>query len=90
MVRQAPWFLVALRDYIRTQMGDPSLQVHFSAYADEPVPRAFNPNPTETSNLLNLVSDDPAWWSAYANGLSSSGDNGWFSGNGAPRRPPPA
>lgn len=71
-------FLVALRDYIRTQMGDPSLQVHFSAYADEPVPRAFNPNPTETSNPLNLVSDDPAWWSAYANGLSSSGGNGWF------------
>ena len=46
-------------------MGDPSLQVHFSAYADEPVPRAFNPNPTGTSNPLNLVSDDPAWWSAY-------------------------
>lgn len=71
-------FLLAIRDYIRTQMGDNSLQVHFSAYADEPVPRAYSPNPTETSNPLNLISDDAAWWSSYANGLSSTGDNGWF------------
>ncbi|MES2582742.1 MAG: fibronectin type III domain-containing protein [Pseudomonadota bacterium] len=71
-------FLLAIRDYIRTQVGDSSLQVHFSAYADEPVPRAYNPGPTETSQALNLVSDDAAWWSTYANSLSSAGDNGWF------------
>ena len=71
-------FLLAIRDYIRTQVGDNSLQVHFSAYADEPVPRAYNPNATETSSPLNLVSDDPTWWSSYSNSLSSAGNNGWF------------
>lgn len=71
-------FLKAIRDHVRTQLGDNSLQVHFSAYADEPVPRAYGPNPTEKSTPLNLVSDDPAWWSTYASGLSGTGDNGWF------------
>ncbi|GAA5157690.1 hypothetical protein GCM10025770_01270 [Viridibacterium curvum] len=71
-------FLTAIRDYIRAGTGDSTLQVHFTPYADEPVPRAYAPSPTETSTPLNLVSDDPSWWTTYANGLSSSGDNGWY------------
>lgn len=71
-------FLAAIRDHIRTGMADNSLQVNFTAYADEPVPRAYAPNPTETSNPLNLISDDPSWWTTYSNGLSSAGTNGWY------------
>jgi chitodextrinase len=71
-------FLLAIRDYIRTQVGDNSLQVHFTAYADEPVPRAYDLNPTEASSPLNLITDDPAWWTSYTNGLSSAGDDGWY------------
>ncbi len=71
-------FLMAIRDYARAQMADSSLQVHFTPYADEPVPRAYAPNPTMDSKPLNLVTDEPAWWSSYAGALTLTGNNEWF------------
>ncbi len=72
-------FLIAIRDYARAQMGDSNLQVHFTPYADEPVPRAYTPDPiVGVTDPLDLVTDDPAWWSSYANNLAVTGDNEWF------------
>jgi hypothetical protein len=64
--------LVAVRDYIRSGLGDTDTQVHFTAYPGEPVPPAFT-TPGE-ANMTNLVTDDVAWWNNYAATLNGNPD----------------
>ena len=64
--------LLDVRDYVRSGLGDPFAQVHFSAYPGEPPPPAYT-TPAEP-NLTSLITDDVAWWNTYAASLSGNAD----------------
>ncbi len=67
-------YLTGLRDYLRQSTGNNQMQVLFAAYPQETVPNSYA---TATGSYVNLVTDDPNWWSAYRGTLN---DN-WFQYN---------
>ncbi|WP_224372433.1 hypothetical protein [Hyalangium versicolor] len=61
-------FLSAVRDYLKTQLGQSDVQVLFTPWTGEQVPHLHPLG--QPNNHAGVVTDDSAWWTAYMNTVS--------------------
>lgn len=65
-------FFTALRDYLREKLGRNDVQVIFIPWVSETIPVVHNPE--QPGGHAGVVTDDVAWWRAYAEPIQ----NGWW------------
>jgi hypothetical protein len=68
-------FLEQLREHIKTGLGDDAVDLLFTPWVSEQIPMLRDPASGPNGHPDQVVTDDPAWWDAFAR---KQPDSGWF------------
>ncbi|MDG3002881.1 hypothetical protein [Paludisphaera mucosa] len=68
-------FLEDLAGHLAKGLGDPSVAVLFTPWTSEQIPMLRDPGSGEHGHPVQITTDDPAWWDAFAR---TQPDSGWF------------
>lgn len=68
-------FLEALGDHVAKGLGDESAGLLFTPWTSEQIPMLRDPGSGSNGHPVQITTDDPAWWDAFAR---TQPDSSWF------------
>jgi hypothetical protein len=68
-------FLSQVQTHLASSLGDPDASVIFTPWPGEPVPLLRDPQSGAKGHPVQLTTDDPVWWNAFA---KRQPDSSWF------------